>query len=69
MHGYFDIDAKVILPFVKISHEKKDCFGKFIKNETFLEILPQKCTIFGKFYHETRYFQKIYHFMEIFPWK
>jgi hypothetical protein len=59
MHGYFDIDAKVILPFVKISHEKKDCFGKFIKNETFLEILPQKCTIFGKLTMKIRHFWKI----------
>jgi hypothetical protein len=45
MHGYFDIDAKVILPIVKISHEKKTKMSHFLKiyheNKTYLENLPR----------------------------
>jgi hypothetical protein len=47
--GIFIIEAIVILPFVKTSHEKYRLVN-----------LPQKCAIFGKFTIKIRKFWEIY---------
>jgi hypothetical protein len=59
--GIFTIDAMVILPFLTISHEKKDYFGKFTlkmshfqkdfhKNKILLENLPFNGNIFWEIF-------------------
>jgi hypothetical protein len=66
MRGYFFIiDAMVILPYLKIDHEKKDIFGKFTMQ---MRNFGKFTVSFWKIYNEKKQISMEIGIMGKFPW-